>query len=177
MSDAVFIALITAITLVIVAALLLLLKMLRPKNISSVENHGGVDLSGGYSLTGSAYDKHGYHTGTLVMKNGSKRLKVTIMDLDTGEETVANIQSFLTIGRNPSDDHNDPNVYTIKNDTLVSGKHCRLLNYSGSLALEDVGSTNHTYLNGVEVSGVVYVNDGDVLELGHTRLLIRESRG
>jgi len=48
----------------------------------------------------------------------------------------------------------------------VSGRHCRLERDADGLALEDLGSTNGTYVNGVRINGKVRVTPGDSLTCG-----------
>ena len=48
----------------------------------------------------------------------------------------------------------------------VSGHHCRLTRDDEGYVLEDLGSTNGTYVNGVRVSDVVRVNPGDAITFG-----------
>ena len=45
----------------------------------------------------------------------------------------------------------------------VSGHHCRLTRDDQGYVLEDLGSTNGTYVNGVRVSDAVRVNPGDAI--------------
>jgi pSer/pThr/pTyr-binding forkhead associated (FHA) protein len=50
----------------------------------------------------------------------------------------------------------------------VSGRHCRLTREGGGYLLEDLASTNGTFLNGVRVNGKVPVARGDAITLGLT---------
>ena len=55
---------------------------------------------------------------------------------------------------------------------LVSRVHCRLiLDDSNELAVEDLGSTNGTFVNGEQVSKVV-LNDGDTLTIGRVQFVV-----
>jgi transcriptional regulator with AAA-type ATPase domain len=55
----------------------------------------------------------------------------------------------------------------------VSGLHARLRNHRGHWAIQDLGSTNGTFVNGVRVTEAV-LNDRDLLEIGHVSLVFRE---
>lgn len=61
----------------------------------------------------------------------------------------------------------------ILTDVLVSRKHARLMDLGGSLVIEDLGSTNGTYVNG-KLIRTSPVHDGDIITLGNTDLTIRD---
>jgi ABC-type multidrug transport system ATPase subunit/pSer/pThr/pTyr-binding forkhead associated (FHA) protein len=61
----------------------------------------------------------------------------------------------------------------ILTDVLVSRQHARLMDVGGSLVIEDLGSTNGTYVNG-KLIRTSPVHEGDVITLGNTDLTIRE---
>jgi pSer/pThr/pTyr-binding forkhead associated (FHA) protein len=56
------------------------------------------------------------------------------------------------------------------NDTFLSSEHARLERRDGVWSLEDLNSTNGTYLNGFEVRAATEVNDGDVIRVGRVEL-------
>jgi pSer/pThr/pTyr-binding forkhead associated (FHA) protein len=53
-------------------------------------------------------------------------------------------------------------------DTYVSQLHARVFQQDGQTFVEDLGSTNGTYLNGQKVSGPMAMNRGDQLRVGDT---------
>ncbi|MBK5962858.1 hypothetical protein CCR95_01810 [Thiocystis minor] len=55
-------------------------------------------------------------------------------------------------------------------DDEVSTQHARLSLQGRQTILEDLGSTNRTWLNGVPLSAPHPVRDGDVLRVGQTEL-------
>ena len=55
-------------------------------------------------------------------------------------------------------------------DTYVSQNHSRVFRQNGRLMVEDLGSTNGTYLNGTKVSGSMVMQRGDRLKVGNTVL-------
>jgi DNA-binding NtrC family response regulator len=55
----------------------------------------------------------------------------------------------------------------------LSGVHARLRNHRGHWSLQDLGSTNGTWVNGERTSDAV-LRDGDLLELGQTFFVFRE---
>jgi len=74
----------------------------------------------------------------------------------------------LTIGRDAS------NGVAI-NDAEVSRKHSRLSFQGGKYVLEDLGSTNGTFVNGQRLSGPAVLKPGDVVSLGEQIVLMYDS--
>jgi FHA domain len=53
-------------------------------------------------------------------------------------------------------------------DTYVSQVHARIFVHDGQLFVEDLGSTNGTYLNRARVDGVMALHRGDHVQIGRT---------
>lgn len=51
-------------------------------------------------------------------------------------------------------------------DSQISSQHCRLINQDGTIAIEDMGSTNGTIVNGMTVPGRTRLSSGDLILLG-----------
>ena len=58
----------------------------------------------------------------------------------------------------------------LPDDTFVSQLHARVFERSGQIYVEDLGSTNGTYINGHRVSAPTPVRKGDSLQVGSTVL-------
>jgi pSer/pThr/pTyr-binding forkhead associated (FHA) protein len=58
-------------------------------------------------------------------------------------------------------------------DTYVSQLHARVFTREGQLFVEDLGSTNGTYLNRGKVAGPMVMHKGDRLQVGNTVLEVR----
>lgn len=54
------------------------------------------------------------------------------------------------------------------NDPDVSRRHAVLRALDGGLAIEDLGSTNGTFVNEARISGVVQISPGDQVRFGNT---------
>lgn len=65
----------------------------------------------------------------------------------------------LTIGRSGECD-------LCLQDTYLSSRHARVANDEGDLSIEDLGSTNGTYVNQGLVKGRVHLERGDVVQVG-----------
>lgn len=68
------------------------------------------------------------------------------------------------LGREQSND------IVLTDDEQVSGRHLRVFVRAGSYYLEDIGSTNGTFLNGERITGAVLLNSGDLIKVGKTIL-------
>jgi hypothetical protein len=53
-------------------------------------------------------------------------------------------------------------------DTFVSQMHARVFRREGQYLVEDLGSTNGTYLNRQKVTGPMVIRAGDELQIGNT---------
>lgn len=52
------------------------------------------------------------------------------------------------------------------NDSFASTRHARIYVKNGQYWLEDLGSTNGTFLNGVQLKKPVVLADGDIIKVG-----------
>ena len=75
----------------------------------------------------------------------------------TGERI--DVDNALTIGRSPDCD-------LVMSDTFLSSRHARIANDEGDLSIEDLGSTNGTYVNQELVDGRVHLERGDIVQVG-----------
>lgn len=63
----------------------------------------------------------------------------------------------------------------LADDEEISRSHARLsLDRTGFCAIEDLGSTNGTYVNGLRITGPETLSEGDTIEVGATTLVVRE---
>ncbi len=66
-----------------------------------------------------------------------------------------------------------PSVLVVPGDATISARHCELKNLDGRLSVRDLGSSNGTMLNGVQIDGEYPLEDGDRLMLGKTEMRVR----
>ncbi|MBV9001243.1 MAG: FHA domain-containing protein [Solirubrobacterales bacterium] len=63
----------------------------------------------------------------------------------------------------------------LADDEEISRSHARIsLDRSGFCAIEDLGSTNGTFVNGLRVASPQTLSVGDTIELGGTTLVVRD---
>lgn len=74
----------------------------------------------------------------------------------------------VTIGRDGS------NTISI-NDAEVSRKHARMEQRGASYVIQDLGSTNGTFINGNRVTGIQVLNGNDIVSFGENIVLIYEA--
>jgi hypothetical protein len=60
-------------------------------------------------------------------------------------------------------------------DATLSRQHAILRTGPGGITVEDLGSTNGTFVNGSRISGVRQVRPGDTVEVGHSRLRLAQA--
>ncbi len=106
------------------------------------------------------------------VKNGGKKRKLPVAKGNYGLEIINSgnnkdlkdgsiipIRSDLTIGRN------DGNSIVL-NDQHVSGNHAKVVVRNDLLLIEDLDSTNGTYLNGNKISGKMKLTNKDEIKIG-----------
>lgn len=69
----------------------------------------------------------------------------------------------ITIGRGEENDVVIP-------ENFVSHHHAVIYQHGNQYVIEDLGSVNHTYLNGNVISGKVYIKSGDEVQIGMAAL-------
>jgi pSer/pThr/pTyr-binding forkhead associated (FHA) protein len=90
-------------------------------------------------------------------KSGTLALEY-IEPLDHAGERV-DVDLAVTIGRG-----NDCDLQI--SDTYLSTRHARLANDNGDLTIEDLGSTNGTYVNQEMIHGRLLLEKGDIVQVG-----------
>jgi pSer/pThr/pTyr-binding forkhead associated (FHA) protein len=83
--------------------------------------------------------------------------------LDGNERWELN-STAITIGRSGQND------VTLDGDEYASAKHARIEPRLDGVWLEDMGSTNGTYLNGIRVTRPRKLTSGDIVRIGDTEL-------
>jgi hypothetical protein len=83
--------------------------------------------------------------------------------LEEGDELTLD-SAALRLGRGSSNDVN------LARDEYASSKHARVEPRRDGVWVEDVGSTNGTYLNGIRLTRAKKLAAGDVVRIGETEL-------
>jgi len=72
------------------------------------------------------------------------------------------IEGDMTIGRGAGC------TLTLTTDTFASQVHARIAEHDGHLWIEDLGSTNGTFVNGTQVTEPARLRKGDQFQIGET---------
>jgi hypothetical protein len=83
--------------------------------------------------------------------------------LEEGEELALD-SSALLLGRGSTNDVN------LARDEYASTKHARVEPRRDGVWVEDIGSTNGTYLNGIRLTRAKRLTAGDIVRVGETEL-------
>jgi predicted component of type VI protein secretion system len=111
-------------------------------------------------------DRHVLDRYSRRMSTPSARLEVVA---GNAAGTVIEVQDELLIGRHAE------GPGRLADDQEISRSHARVaVEPGGFCAIEDLGSTNGTFLNGLRVSGPKTLAVGDTIELGGTTLVVSE---
>jgi hypothetical protein len=107
------------------------------------------------SVPGLGSQEPNFDTGKVVV--------VKSPALDEGEEWQLN-SAPLTFGRGTQND------VQLQRDEYASSKHAKIEPRRDGVWVEDVGSTNGTYLNGIRLTRPKRLTPGDILRIGETEL-------
>ena len=83
--------------------------------------------------------------------------------LEVGQERTLDSAS-VTVGRGPQND------LKLDGDDFASAKHARIEPRRDGVWVEDIGSTNGTFLNGIKLTRARKLTPGDVVRVGETEL-------
>ena len=73
-------------------------------------------------------------------------------------------EDFISLGRDPGND-------IVISDPQVSRQHARITRQGGLMVIEDLGSTNGTFVNGMRLAAPHTLANGDVVGLGDAATL------
>jgi len=98
--------------------------------------------------------------------------RLIVLASPTGEPAVGAVfalDAVTTIGR-------DVNNAVVIEDPFASSEHCALTFRGRAWFVEDLGSTNGTFLNGNQVDGTAPMSYGDEIQVGEVRLRLERGR-
>jgi hypothetical protein len=103
-------------------------------------------------------------------RGGSSRRSVLLVvqrspSLDVGDEFPLN-SAPLTVGRGGQND------LVLNGDDFASARHARIEVRGDGVWVQDLDSTNGTFVNGSRVAGAQRLDHGDVLRVGETDLRV-----
>lgn len=95
---------------------------------------------------------------------GTRPARLVVLEPKERRGTAFALAGPITIGRD------DDNTIQIKDDSFISGHHARVSIANGHVVVDDLGSTNGTFLNGTRLTVQRTVHNGDRIHLGNTVL-------
>ena len=99
--------------------------------------------------------------------------RLVVLESPAGEPEVGrsfDLDAITTLGR-------DVNNAIVIEDPFASSDHAVLTYRGRSWYLEDLGSTNGSYINGRRVDGVAPMGFGDELQIGQVRMRLERALG
>jgi hypothetical protein len=118
---------------------------------------------------GRAQDARGAGRGAYAPRSGgASELIVEDSDILAPETRFSVGNGATSIGRSSVSD------IVLKSDDYASGRHARLTRHGGLLYVEDMGSTNGTFVNGRKTVGATPLRDGDTVRIGSTTFRYEE---
>ena len=105
---------------------------------------------------------------TAPPKRSSKKLprKAVIVEGTSKSGRSFDLNGELVLGRGER-------CHVVLDDTYVSNVHARIFDKDGRVLVEDLGSTNGTYLNRRRITSPMEVHRGDQVKVGKTVLEMR----
>lgn len=103
---------------------------------------------------------------TAAARGGRTPDKMVLLATGTDKQRSFDLGDELIVGRSAK-------CHVVINDTYASQVHSRVFRRNGQFFIEDMGSTNGTYLNNQKVVSPTPVNRGDRARIGHTEMEFR----
>ena len=148
--------------LLIVLVWLFFLRVLRAIWVESRPERSPIMVSASTPAPAASQSKSSERARAKVKSSGSAPLLrvVSGTSLESGAEF--NIAGVITVGRGQG-----CNI-AIPKDTFASSVHARVYEHSNGYYVEDLDSTNGTFVNGKKISGPQVIVSGDRLQIGQT---------
>lgn len=99
---------------------------------------------------------------------GTPEIVVEDSDILAPETRFALKDGETSVGRSSGSD------VVLKSDDYASGRHAQLTRHGGLIYVEDLGSTNGTFVNGRKTVGATPVRNGDNVRIGSTTFRYEE---
>lgn len=91
---------------------------------------------------------------------------IAVIDGPLVGSTIPLTGATIVVGRSPDS-------ALVLNDSYSSARHARFFLSEGTWFIEDLQSTNGTYVNGGRIDHPIPVNSGDEVRIGHTTFALR----
>ena len=111
---------------------------------------------------------------TVFLKGQKHGLWISLLDVQNhSREYGFYLEDYVVVGREQAE---DDHAYCIL-DPKLSRRHCRFSSWGeDEVWLEDLNSTNHTYINGVEIRQKWRLDQNDKITIGGSEYTFRSGR-
>lgn len=109
------------------------------------------------------YGGRAFFSGPGVVRKGRGPRLVVIREGGKNKKVSHPVQGGLVIGRAPDCD-------LLLEDEFVSNYHAKIYLLGGRFYVEDMGSTNGTFVNGRRITSPLELRGGDVIQVGRTSM-------
>lgn len=179
--ETLFIILLVAVAVLVLLLVIVLLMKLgilgnktQVNNINRIYVNDGMNVnytngsSKNMGLSGFGEDR----SDTLVVgvPVGKVHHTIYLTNRNTGAKFVGVLRNRLIVGREKNMTVSD--YLSVSDEKSISKKHIELVNQSGIIYVRDLNSTNHTWVNGVFLENERYINNGDIIKMGHGEYII-----
>ena len=136
------------------------------------EDAGGTELFRDDSMMTIRGDERGLSDDgdeeTQMMFTRMDETEIILTDVRNGGRKYSSlIKGGITIGKSPKNSD-----LAITGDSTISRVHCRVTTDGGRVYLEDMGSTNGTWVNRERVQSLVELMSGDTIRIGNTEFSV-----
>ncbi len=97
-------------------------------------------------------------------KNNNEPQEIMLIEKNSQDKIQVPIADQVIVGRN-----SNMSDLVLKGDKAVSGKHCKITHENGRFFIEDIGSSNGTYVNQTKIKGKTEIVSGDELVMGRRK--------
>lgn len=177
------IALIIISGVIFIVAIGMLIYLLRKRNQKNKKNFSLLSVRDGKSYdetVGSGqlnmlYEQEKYLNTTVFNSRPNKAgcaTSYTLVNTATGQIYRGYLTSVSTVGRTADDQQNGVKI----DDKKLSRQHCRFYCSGSGVVIEDLNSTNHTFLNGQILTAPEYIQPGDLVFIGSAEYVFQYER-
>lgn len=156
---------------IIVTAVIIVIILAKKKGKSKGTNSSGIDYgSTEIQEKDTEFVARGTKAGVLPPAGGmgqKPRYKVTLTNRnDITRGFQCELRNSVSVGRAAGND-------IVIDSGSVSKKHCMITNKNGRLFIQDLNSTNGTYINGEEIHFDTEIFSGNTIRIGKEELLVK----
>ena len=171
MNEMVIVIVIVAIGAAIASGIYLYMKKQQEQN-NQYQKQEKVLVKNGVNVKESTLNmqKGAYFAGNYEAKTSYIGVKNNViwdlefLDLKNNHSNAFSFYNRMWIGRQQV--YANEVTFLLSDDKMVSKTHCMIYESNSRLCIEDMQSTNHTYVNGVQVESPMYLENDCILKVG-----------